>query len=193
MAVRVKKDPALADALVTRVMYSKWAPVFFQMSAGRWKTGIQEWKSAKKTAHSLEDAKVLISKAWAKQMESPVSRSGLVESLRASSVLHDLLVQKKPGRAYAETLYYAGLNSESLKDLDPFLQNQVYFEACVKHFPHTETAKNCYLRLEGAQTAEYGAFESMPLPLKVRESLSALRKIAQPNEGSWLEWGKDND
>jgi hypothetical protein len=192
-AVRAKKDPALADALVTRVMYSKWAPVYLQMSAAKWKSDIKEWKNSRKVARTLNDAKVLISKAWTKKMESPLSRPGLIESLRASSLLHELLAQQKPGKLYAETLYYAGLNAEALKELDPFLSNEAYFEACVHHFPHSETAKNCYLRLEAARTAGYSAFESTALPPNVREDLSTLRKLAQPIEGSWLEWGKGND
>ncbi|MGZ3722531.1 MAG: hypothetical protein ACXVA9_06355 [Bdellovibrionales bacterium] len=193
VAVRVKKDPVLADSIVTRIMYSKWAPVYLQLSASKWKASIQEWKSSKKPARTLEDAKILISKGWTKQMESPLSRAGLIESLRASAVLHDLLSENKRNKAYAETLYYAGLNAEALKDLDSFLLNEVYFEACIRSHPHSEIAKNCYLRLEGAQIADYSAFDSMPMPPKVRESLTALRKLAQPNEGSWMEWGKNND
>lgn len=193
VAVRVKKDPQLADALVTRIMYSKWAPVYLQLSASKWKAAIQEWQNSKKIPRTLDDAKALISKAWTKQMESPLSRAGLIESLRASSLLHEMLTQKKPGKAYAETLYYTGLNAETLKDLDPLLLNQAYYEACIRHLPHSETAKNCYLRLEGAQIGEYSAFDSMPMPLKVRENLSALRKLAEPAEGSWMEWGKIHD
>lgn len=191
VAVRVKKEPALAEAIVTRIMYSKWAPVYLQMSAAKWKASIHEWKNGKNIARTLEDAKVLISKAWTKQMESPLARSGLIESLRASAILHGLLAQKRPGKVYAETLYYAGLNAEALRDLNPFLVHEDYFEACVRHYPHTETAKNCYLRLEGAQIADYGAFGSMPMPEKVKNDLSSLRKLAEPTEGHWLEWGID--
>jgi len=180
VAVRVKKDPALAEAIVTRIMYSKWAPVYLQLTANKWKKSIQEWKNTHRPARTLDDAKELITKAWNAQMESPLSRSGLIESLRASSILHELLAQKKPGKAYAEALYYAGLNAESLKDLDPFLLNEAYFEACVKHFPHSEIAKNCYLRLEGAQIADYSAFDGMPMPQTVRENLASLRKLVEP-------------
>jgi len=189
VAVRVKKDPHQADTIVSRIMYSKWAPVYLQLTASKWKASIKEWQTSRKPAHTLDDAKALINQAWTKQVESPLSRSGLIEALRASSVLHELLAQKKPGRAYAEALYYAGLNAEALRDLDPFPLNEAYFEACIRQLPHSDTAKNCYLRLEGAQIADYDAFEAMPMPQKVHDNLSALRKLAEPSEGSWMDWG----
>jgi hypothetical protein len=188
VAVRVKKDPLLAEAIVTRIMYSKWAPVYLQLTAEKWKASLREWKVSRKPARTLDDAKQLISRAWSKQMESPLARAGLIESLRASGLLHELLAQKKPGKAYAEALYFAGLNAEALKDLDPFLLNEAYFEACVKHLPHSDIAKDCYLRLEGEQIADYGPFENTPMPQKVRNKLTDLRKLAEPVEGSWLDW-----
>jgi len=75
VAIRVKRDPQLADSIVTRIMYSKWAPVYLQLSASKWKSAIHDWQNSKKVAHTLEDAKMLISRAWNNQMESPLSRA----------------------------------------------------------------------------------------------------------------------
>lgn len=193
VAVRVKKDPALADSIVTRIMDSKWAPVHLQLSAAKWKTSIQEWRAAKRPSRTLNDAKALMSRAWTKQLESPLAKAGMIESLRASTILHELLAAKKPGKAYAETLYYAGLNAESLRELDPFLLNEVYYESCIRQLPHSEISKNCYLRLEGAQVADYSGFDSQPMPERVRENLANLRKLAEPTQGSWKEWGRGHE
>ena len=187
VAVRVKKDPMLADSIVTRIIESKWAPVYLQLSATKWKKSIQEWKAAKQPARTLEDAKILMSKSWKKQLESPLSKAGLIESLRASAIFHDLLAQKKTGKVYAETLYSAGLNAESLRELDPFVLSEVYYESCIRQSPHSGVAKNCYLRLEGSQIAAYGGFDALPIPQRVRENLSNLRKLAEPTQGSWKE------
>jgi hypothetical protein len=126
-------------------------------------------------------------------MESPLSRAGLIEALRASTVLHELLASKKPGKAYAESLYFAGLNAESLKELDPLNLNETYYEACIHQLPNSPTARNCYLRLEGAILSDYSGFDSVPMPQSARDHLAELRKLSVPSEGFWMEWGKGHD
>ncbi len=190
VSVRVKQDPKMADSIINYIVQSKWAPVYLQISALKWREAVREWQKAEGKPKSLADAKLLITRAWRKQMESPLTRSGLVEQLRASAILHDLLKARKSGKAYAETLYYAGLTSEALKDLDVFNLSDNYYENCVRHLPRTETARNCYLRLESIIIANYSHFDSTPLPSDVRERLDRLKKLAETKDSSWSDWGE---
>ncbi len=187
VAVRVKKDPKMAERIITRMVQSKWAPVYLQMSGIKWREGIDEWSRAKTKPKTLGDAKKLISAAVKKQAESPMSRAGLIEYLQASGVLHDLLNDKKPGKDYAETLYYAGIASESLRELDLLDTSERYFETCIRHLPHSPQARNCYIRLESAQIAGYSESESGRLPPSVRANLDALKKLAETKGQPWLD------
>lgn len=187
VAVRVKKDPKMAERIVTRMMQSKWAPVYLQMSGVKWRDSIDEWAKANTKPKTLTDAKRLISAAVKKQGESPMSRAGLIEYLQASGVLHDLLNDKKPGKEYAEALYYAGISSEALRELDLLDTSERYFEACIRHLPHSPQARNCYIRLESSQIAGYAESESGRLPPAVREHLDALKKLAETKGQPWLD------
>lgn len=189
VSVRVKQDPMLAESIINFMVQSKWAPVYLQISAMKWRGSIQEWQKSKGKAKTLADAKALVAKAWKKQMESPLARAGLIEYLRASALLHQLLSDRKAGKTYAETLYYAGLTSEALKDLDASDLSESYYEACIRHLPQSETARNCYLRLEGLSIANYSQFDSAPMPADMRQHLDELKKLAEPKENTWREWG----
>ncbi len=187
VAVRVKKDPKMAERIVNRMVQSKWAPVYLQMSGTKWRDSIQEWSRTTRPAKSLADAKKLIFAAGKKQMESPMSRAGLIEYLQASAVLHDLLSDKKPGKDYAEALYYGGVASEALRELDLLDTSERYFEACIRHLPNSPQARNCYIRLEAMQIASYSETESGRLPQTVRDNLNALKILAESKGKSWLE------
>ncbi len=187
VAVRVKKDPKMAERIINRMVQSKWAPVYLQMSGVKWRESIDEWARAKTKPKTLGDAKKLISAAVKKQTESPMSRAGLIEYLQASGVLHDLLIERKSGKEYAEALYYAGIASEALRELDLLDTSERYFETCIRHLPHTPQARNCYIRLESAQIASYSESESGRLPPSVRDNLDALKKLAETKGQPWLD------
>jgi hypothetical protein len=193
VAVRVKQDPKLADSILNYIIESKWAPVYLQISAVKWRGSVSEWRKLNAKPSSLIDAKSLVSRAWRKQMESPLARAGLIEQLRASALLHDLLAHRKPGVAYAETLYYAALTSEALRELDVYSAPENYYESCIRHLPRSKVAANCYLRLEGITMANYSQYDSSPLPADIRQHLDELKKLAVPQERSWKDWGHDHD
>ncbi|MEO0336930.1 MAG: hypothetical protein AAF202_11070, partial [Pseudomonadota bacterium] len=44
IAVRVKRDPRLADEVVSRIVDSKTAPIFLRLNARQWKSAIKSWK-----------------------------------------------------------------------------------------------------------------------------------------------------
>lgn len=187
VAIRVKKDPKMAEQIINRMVQSKWAPVYLQMSGVKWRAGIEEWARAKTKPRTLAEAKRLISVAVKKQAEAPMSRAGLIEYLRASGTLHDLLDDKKPGKDYAESLYYAGIASEALRELDLLDTSERYFEACIRHLPHSAQARNCYIRLEAAQIATYNETESGRMPQAVIDNLDALKKLAETKGQPWLD------
>jgi hypothetical protein len=185
VAVRFKRDPALAFSILDSITESKWAPVYLQLSAANWRTSVAEWKREKVKNPTLSEARALLSKSFTKQVSTPLSRAGLIEALRSSAAFHELLQQKKPGKQYAEVLYLTGLASEGLKDLDPFLLNETYYEACIQHFPHSEIAKTCYIRLEGAELGDYAALDGVVMPAALRDRLAQLKKLAEISDNGW--------
>lgn len=199
VAVRVKRDPNLASEFVSRVIDSKWAPIYMRLSAREWKKSIQDWVtydkqmkgSAKlpKPEKLLADAKELMAKGWKHTASSPQSRAGLVDYLRASTLLHDLLGQGNMTPNYGEALYYAGLAAEALRDINLWTLHEAYYEACIRHQPYTRLAKKCYLRLEALQLSAYSGTGGNYLPGDIRDHLLELKALAEKGEGDFLEWG----
>lgn len=196
IAVRVKKDPSLADEMVSRILDSKTAPVFLKLKARNWKTSIQRWKKEEKTKpknmspkNMLKTANNLMTRGWRLESENINSRAGLVEFLRASSLLHEILSDKKNYSVYGEALYTAGLVAESLRQINLWTLHEAYYESCIRFSPYTNLAKRCYLRLEALQLSAYSSYDGADVPQHVREHLLELRALAEKSTGDFMDWG----
>ncbi len=196
IAVRVKKDPSLADEMVSRILDSKTAPVFLKLKARNWKSSIQRWKKEEKRKpktlgpkRKLKTANNLMTRGWRLESESMNSRAGLVEFLRASSLLHEILSDKKNYSVYGEALYTAGLAAESLRQINLWTLHEAYYESCIRFSPYTNLAKRCYLRLEALQLSAYSAYDGASVPAHIREHLLELRALAEKSTGDFMDWG----
>lgn len=196
IAVRVKKDPSLADEMVSRILDSKTAPVFLKLKARNWKNSIKRWKKEEKRKPNklgpkrmLKTANNLMTRGWRLESESMNSRAGLVEFLRASSLLHEILSDKKNYSVYGDALYTAGLAAESLRQINLWTLHEAYYESCIRFSPYTNLAKRCYLRLEALQLSAYSAYDGASVPSHVRDHLLELRALAEKSTGDFMDWG----
>ncbi|MCB0408219.1 MAG: hypothetical protein KDD34_08450, partial [Bdellovibrionales bacterium] len=196
IAVRVKKDPDLANELVSRMMDSPTAPMYLKLKARHWKSSIKTWKKELKTKPSdmspkqmLKTANNLMNRGWRLESQSLNSRAGLVEFLRASSLLHDILSDKKNLKVYGEALYAAGLAAESLRQINLWTLHEAYYESCIRFSPYTNLAKRCYLRLEALQLSTYSAYDGADVPRHIKDHLLELRALAEKSTGDFMDWG----
>jgi hypothetical protein len=193
IAVRVKRDPHLADELVSRIIDAKWAPVYLRLNASAWKKSIKEWRQepelGKLSAKAqLDLAKRIMGQGWKANAASPSGQAGLVHFLRASTILHELLGKAESQPQYPEYLYYAGLAAENMRDMNLWTLQDAYYEACVRKAPKTKTAKKCYLRYEAIQMSSYATDEGAFLPRDVRDRLIELRTLSQGDNDQLYDW-----
>lgn len=193
LAIRVKKDPVIALQIVDDILNSKWAPIYLKLNAMYWKKSIQSWsREQKKTyanrADKLKHAKELIDKADKAANLSAGWQAGLVENLRASALLHEILSAGAQDLTSKQALYYAGLTSEALKDITYDSMYESYYESCIRQMPYTELAKKCYIRLEGSILTSYSYDDAVLVPISVRERLAELRALAEQSEGLFIKW-----
>lgn len=196
IAVRVKKQPTLALELASRIVDSKWAPVYLRMNALTWKKSIEDWKKGPSTdslsaEKKLIAAKKILAQGWQKSTQSPQSLAGMVHYLQASSLFHDILNSELPATKTPEALYYAGLTAESLKDINLWVLQDAYYEACIYKAPRSEIAQKCYLRLEALQYGQYTTLEGAYLPKEVETHLRQLKELAVDKKDQFLDWGMD--
>lgn len=198
VAVRVRRDPALASELVSRIVDSKWAPIYLRLNAREWKVSLKEWekelkkakaKDAQKPEKLLSQAKALLAQGWSHTADALPTKAGLVDFLRASTLLHDLMGTDTKPDVYGEGLYYAGLAAESLREINLWTLHEAYYESCIRYQPYTNLAKKCYLRLESLLLSSYTTYGGGFLPANVRDNLAELKSLSEKTDGDFLEWG----
>jgi hypothetical protein len=183
-AVRVKQDPDKALSIVDRVAALPDVPLFMKENAVQWQKTLNEWKAERSkkistTEGLLAEAKNLISKAYAVQ-KYPADHSADIYYLRASAEAHELMRQNPSGTTLADGLYILGVSYEALQDLELWNLHDLYYEACIRKFPHTESAKNCYQRYEQSVYAGYTGSAGVSLPDDVARELGELKKASEP-------------
>lgn len=184
VAIRVKRDPALALKLVEDVIKNNKAPYFLREQAGDWKKSLLEWKAdkplvSKDPAKLFEEASRLVAKAKGIQ-KFPADRSADMIYLRASGVLHDLLGLSPSGTMASNALYLAGLTYDVLSDYGVKDFSEFYYRSCIRTSPHTELARACYRRYEESVYFGYTGSGGTFIPSDVRARLNELELLAAP-------------
>ncbi|HSE43668.1 MAG TPA: hypothetical protein VLH08_23100 [Acidobacteriota bacterium] len=183
-AVRVQNDPDRALVFVNTILSSSSAPQFLKNDAQEWRASLLEWQ--KEPAKVFEDknqllneAQRLVDLAKAKQ-KYPTDRNANILYLRATSVLHDFLRKSPENSNAAEALLLLGVCYEILQDLELWSLHELYFEACIRVYPHSPIAETCYKRYEQSLFVGYSGSGGVALPAELMTHLNDLRKLAGP-------------
>ncbi len=186
IAVRVKKDPDQAQALVERVIASKKAPYFLKQDAAQWKVSIVKWREeiprrALTEAGLHVEAMQLIAQARELQ-KYPMDHSADVLYLRATAVLHELMQTAPDGRFSQDALFLAGMCYDILRPLHLDDLHEIYYEACIQKIPHSPTAETCYRRYEQSTYEGYTGSSGTHIPEEMRLKLERLESLARPEK-----------
>jgi tetratricopeptide (TPR) repeat protein len=186
IAVRVKKDPDRAGAVVDRTLETKGGPFFVREQAIKWKESVKQWKEElprqPKTEEGLYSEAVRLIAAAKSAQKYPADRSADVIYLRASATLHDLLSAAPGGPRAADALYLAGVSYEVLQGLNFWDLHEFYYLACIKQAPHSEVSRNCFNNLEESVYAGYTGSAGTDLPPELEFKLQELEKLSRPAE-----------
>ncbi len=182
IAIRVKKDPETALAIVDKIQNAKSAPYYLRQYAVLWKEEVKQWKEElgkpPKTEEGLFAEALRLTSAAREQQKYPADRSADVLYLRASSVLHDLLQTAPEGKHVVEAFLMAGMAYEVLRDLNLDDVHETYYEACIRKAPATATAELCYRRYEQSVLNGFTGSSGTHLPSEMSARLQELQKLA---------------
>ncbi len=184
IAVRVKKDPALAMEIVDGVLASPQAPFFLKANATAWKGSIQEWmqetpRTAPTNAGLHSEAVRLLARAKENQ-KYPMDRSADILFLRASATLHELL--QSGSTEFDDVLLLTGISYEVLNPLRLEDLHEIYYETCVRRAPHTPTAQQCFERYEQSIFFGYTGSGGTEIPEDVKSHLIELQALSLPQK-----------
>ena len=183
VTVRVQQDPAEAERVVQAVLSNTALPLFQRSSAEDWLQAVQRWKGEKsrKKESLLAKAKRILKKIW-KEEDYRGDRSFYIDRLRASALLHDFLRTKASRGDHAKALLYLGNFHDLEADMGISDTNEIYYKACIKHLPHSETSLECYRNLERNVFLDYPDRGVFSFPRSMMDHLRALRDLATPIE-----------
>jgi mono/diheme cytochrome c family protein len=184
IAVRVKRDPAMALEVVDQVLANKNTPFYFRRDASAWRKSIESWKKESIPAQPqssellLAEAVRLVGTAREAQ-RYPADRDGDIEYLRATAVVHELLQRGEKNPSTEQAYLVAGVCYDVLR---PFNLNELqdaYFEMCIRQSPRTPLSETCYHRLEQTVYEGFTGSAGMDLPEDVRARLSRFEAMAK--------------
>ena len=183
IAIRVKRDPSLAQSAVDRLLANPALPHFLKKDALVWKKSLQSWIVSQKRAEKnppspAAEARRLLGLAQ-KIQEYPMDSAAEVEYLRASGYLHDQLKMKMSAKETAETLQLLGRCYEALRDVGFWNLHEIYFAQCIREVPHTELAEACYRSYEASVVLGYSGSGGIFLPENVLKELQGLHELAK--------------
>ncbi len=187
IAVRFKRDPALAKAIVQSALDNTESPRFLKDDAAQWKKSIEEWELEVpreiKTEEGLyAESQRLIARARTVQTYS-MDHSADIIYLRASTTLYDLVQAAPNGKHVSEALLLLGMCYEVLSPHRMENLHNVYYEACIERSPHSEIARTCYRRYEQSMYLGFTGSAGTHLPQEIKKHLLDLWAIAMKNKG----------
>ncbi|MGE4232383.1 MAG: hypothetical protein AB7F43_03555 [Bacteriovoracia bacterium] len=184
ITVRVKQDPKETMKFLKKLSNRKDLPDFFVRSLSEWKKDVQGWQREKQKPSSLSESQLfaLAKKTYAagtKKQIFPADPSGDVSFLRTTNYIHQALAKNPKSKNRAEALYILGSCYDALQDPMLWGLDSMYFEACVREFPHSKTAKNCYERYAAKLYFGFTGSSGTFVPEDEQKKLKELRKLAE--------------
>ena len=184
ITVRVKKDPKKTVDFLTMLAQREDLPDFFRVELAAWRSDAAAW-AAERPEHSALDANTLILKARkmveraAKLQLFAADHSGDISYLRATNYIHEALQGKPSAANRGEALYLLGVSYEALQDPLLWALDELYFEQCVREYPHTNVSKKCYARYSMKIYFGYSGSGGTFVPDQEQKKLHGLRKLAE--------------
>jgi hypothetical protein len=178
---RVQPDPDLALTELTRMLAKVPVRSFDQEEVGSWIVSLRRWKSENRSVKipDLVRAENLIRQALG-GADPLTPRSGTVELLRATGILHQLLEGQadlsKADRGHA--LYLLGLAYSELPFFFITELPEMFLERSVREYPNTDTARKAFQRYRDVVTMTFTGSGGTRIPDEVLLKLKELHDLA---------------
>lgn len=184
IAVRVRRDPDAALAVVAKAEKLERVPMFVQPYLAPWRKTLEAWKKEGKRESSSEEQlfseATRLHEAAREAQKYPLDHSGDLLYLRSSAVLHELLSAYPSGKHTAEALLMAGTSYELIEERSTSLLPEMYYESCVRHSPHSAIAQKCFQRFQEMILFGYTGSAGTSVPEDVQARMDELKELASP-------------
>lgn len=183
ISVRVEKDPSLTTELLSRIQESPDnMPPSMRGDIAMWRQSAKAWTNERRPASMTDSQRFDLAKTLIKEgttIAAKVPGGALVEYMRASAIMHDLLGRVHGGEQYQEMLWVAGQAAEYLSAINADTLQDTYYEGCVRKGKNKDLAGKCLAALENSMFKSYGASSRSGLPPFVKQQLDDLNKLTK--------------
>jgi hypothetical protein len=185
--VRVKKDPARALSLIDKMTASEVGTTVLRNDLKGWKRDLLTWQSEKAKGGEKEmgSDQALFNEASrlkksALQAEAPLvnATSSSIAYLRASALLHDLLLQYPKSHLRPQSYLMLASIYESLPGFSIWDLSDEYLGACIQENPHSEMGEKCFQQYNESLIGGYTGSSGTHIPAAVQRHLSKMHDLA---------------
>ncbi len=142
ITIRVKNNANLALEMLSQMKDRRSYPESMQKVAEKWRQDAKSWGNEPKADMSLSKVVKLLEKAG--EQDRQLAHSGLLNNLRASRMLNEFLQGgTKDKKQKQAVLFYSGVISERLKNLNFADFPKSYFRACMDLGADTAIGRKC--------------------------------------------------
>lgn len=179
IAVRVENKPRLAMELLSSIQDSPDTMLpSLRFDIAQWRRSAKQWADEKKSPSMTSAEKFSLAKrliAEGEEIAKKNAGSALIQYLRASALLHELLGKIPVKDQSQEMLWLAGAAADYLSELNLWTVQDVYYEACVRKRQDPKLTNRCYSALEASLIDSYGVSSKAGLPEFVKKHLESVR------------------
>lgn len=181
LMVRIEQQPRSVIERLDVLLKRDDLPMYFRRDAEAWRSSLISWEKQlkkRKDGDKLSQARQLVVEG--KRLKTGSNdRSGDIQFLRATAILHRALQGKHKGKELAEIYYLLGTSYENLRRYGGLDLFKAYYQTCMESAPHTDLAKKCYARYEENAYVDFwegGAqFSAQPLQKRLKEYKELIR------------------
>lgn len=185
IGVRVRRDPEAAKRELASLADLPALPQAEKKVVASWLEAIDAWAAEPAFDFEQADTAQIIARAerilGGKALEQPRvfgDRDNLIRYLRASTLLHRLLVERPHSEHAARAMYllgvcYLSLNRHVFVGLDT-----AYLKACIRRAGSGKLAQRCYGLLEDSVVLGYSGSGGTHIPPEVAKELRNLAALA---------------
>ncbi|CAN5414409.1 hypothetical protein BH10BDE1_BH10BDE1_27690 [soil metagenome] len=184
IAVRVKRDPKLAQKLIQDIQASGSASKMLQGDLPDWQESVVAWQADKpidptKEKEVFAEAKRLFEIGQKKESSAGHFKNASVTMLRASTLLHDLLSNFPQSAKRAEAYLMLAATYDLLPGFTVWDLPDEYLAACIQENPHSEMSEKCFLKYESSVVLGYSGSSGTHIPSAVAEHVARMRALAK--------------
>jgi hypothetical protein len=181
IAVRVENQPRLTLELLSSIQDSpdNMLPEL-RSDIAIWRQAAKEWAQEKRIGSMKSKEKLILAKRLLAEGEAIAKKNqggALIQYLRASALLHELLGKTKPSAQSQELLWMAAKSADYLSELNLWSVQDTYYEACVRRNQDKSLSRKCYEALEKSIVGSYGVASFAGLPEFAKRQLESLKVV----------------